>query len=146
MKILFLDIDGVLKCKGDKDIDPIKVARLNRITDATGACIVISSTWRSSYTHDLAGMKARMLKYNIKAPVVGMTPDFVTPTDGRILLANGTRADEIRAWLDNDHIAQFIVLDDQDMLGLSDHQVKTDFDTGLQDCHIDQAINLLGTR
>ena len=59
MKIIFLDIDGVLctaksvgllKTNIDgrlaKQFDPDCVVRLNHITDATGAQIVISSSWR----------------------------------------------------------------------------------------------------
>lgn len=71
-KFIFLDIDGVMNSNlfysertQDKryndwikehpqriawnacDIDPRAVERLNRLTDATGAKIVVSSTWRS---------------------------------------------------------------------------------------------------
>jgi len=56
MKVNFLDIDGMLNSgqyikvlDGDFDVpinqmDPVAVARLNTITDATGAKIVVSST------------------------------------------------------------------------------------------------------
>lgn len=66
MKIIFLDIDGVLnhedfyrerfeKRYDDgaiehpySEIDPKTVQRLNKIIEETGANIVISSTWRHS--------------------------------------------------------------------------------------------------
>ena len=57
MKIIFLDIDGVLNSIGwvertkgtayeDKEIDPSKVRLLKQIIDKTDAKIVLSSTWR----------------------------------------------------------------------------------------------------
>src|SRR3954470_14695500 len=61
MKTIFLDIDGVLnsvrfyrerKLRGKRrevdsdEICPLHVAQLNRILEATGAQVVLSSTWR----------------------------------------------------------------------------------------------------
>ena len=59
MKIVFLDVDGVLNCKTTEDviwrdkgkmgirgIDDSKVELLKKIIDSTGARIVVSSTWR----------------------------------------------------------------------------------------------------
>lgn len=53
MKILFLDVDGVLNSHPPLDpevmcgtFDRDKVARLNRVLRATGASIVLSSAWR----------------------------------------------------------------------------------------------------
>ena len=55
MKIIFLDIDGVCNCCDTKErfhgligVDPILVARIKEIVDATGAEIVLSSTWRGA--------------------------------------------------------------------------------------------------
>jgi len=69
MKIIFLDIDGVLNCedwyrKRFKDtednrimseypyyeFDPAIVKRLNKIIEETGAKVVVSSTWRHGRT------------------------------------------------------------------------------------------------
>ncbi len=63
MKIIFLDIDGVLNhmywlkkmkgVEGDKKFfDPDCVRRLNTITDKTGAKIVLSSSWRIGKTKE----------------------------------------------------------------------------------------------
>ena len=53
MKIIFLDVDGVLNCKSSKSrcggflgIDDSKVKLLKEIIDITGAKIVLSSSWR----------------------------------------------------------------------------------------------------
>ena len=53
IKVIFLDIDGVLNCSTTKDlcefytgIEDKKVAILKQIVDATDAKIVLISTWR----------------------------------------------------------------------------------------------------
>ena len=59
MKVIFLDVDGVLNTKYSKSrcgrfigIDKDKVAQLKRIVDETDAEIVLSSTWRLGYNKD----------------------------------------------------------------------------------------------
>jgi hypothetical protein len=158
MKLVFLDIDGVLNSKQyilkvtdlfddpKFQIDPAAVVRLNRITDATDASIVVSSTWRKSFTHYLDKLQVCMASYSITAPIIGMTPDMVVPY-GSILMATGHRGDEIQAWLDdNNHMDPFIVIDDERVSNMDNHLVKTDFDTGLLDHHVDQAIIMLGRK
>lgn len=90
MKLIFLDIDGVLNghkfCKAAQStgIDPTRVRELNRIVRRTGAAVVLSSAWRYMVhgkamtldgfgymlrTHGVAGVK-----------LVGLTiPDEVCP-------------------------------------------------------------------
>lgn len=54
MKLIFLDIDGVLNYEGyerltrsgTRFVDPILIKRLKKIIDCTGAKVVLSSTWR----------------------------------------------------------------------------------------------------
>jgi hypothetical protein len=53
MKIIFLDIDGVLNCDNTRNprrfpyvIDPRLLARLKRLLKATHAKVVLSSSWR----------------------------------------------------------------------------------------------------
>ena len=53
MKILFLDVDGVLNCRTTPvtdgwPLDPHKVLLLHRILEKTGAQVVLSSSWRHS--------------------------------------------------------------------------------------------------
>ena len=125
MKIIFLDIDGVLNCQSmhtDKDdtiIGTIKgkiskrcLDSLNNLVEETCAKIVLSSTWRSDddceqYLYDIG----------LKAEIIGKTPHL-----GKYSL----RGNEIRAWImDNYHIIgkydnefnSYIILDDDsDML------------------------------
>jgi hypothetical protein len=53
MKVLFLDIDGVLNCSKTPNprklpyvIDKKLLARLERLVERTGAKVVLSSSWR----------------------------------------------------------------------------------------------------
>lgn len=135
MKVIFLDIDGVLnsheydaKCAlngGDLMApDPKAVVRLLGIVQDTGAKIVLTTSWRLDPT---------MGDY-WKFPVFDHTPR-VQPEDGR----HPTRADEIRAWLaahadypEDDPLAWVILDDEPDAgIGFGDRFVQTDPRTGL---------------
>lgn len=87
MKIIFLDIDGVLNhqmffknrikstIRKDYDksmFDPECVERLNEITGKTGAVIVLSSTWRKSRT--IEELKALFKKVGITGKLIDKTP------------------------------------------------------------------------
>lgn len=61
MKIIFLDIDGVLNSRAydrkrnwneQTDIDETRLPLIKEIVDATGAKIVLSSTWRQHWNKD----------------------------------------------------------------------------------------------
>jgi hypothetical protein len=90
MKVIFLDIDGVLNCK--KTANPRKLpyvvdlrllARLRRLLGRRGAKVVLTSTWR----YDPAGLFSAK-RWGI--PFIGVTPD----------MPKRPRRDEIRAWLE----------------------------------------------
>lgn len=154
MKILFLDIDGVLnshdfwkRCQElgivpDDKVDPLAVERLNRLVDATGAKIVVSSTWRLPYVWNRQlGMLATLLqRAGIKGEVIGMTPDHQKSYG---------RGGEIQAWMlqarqDNIDIESFVILDDDnDMDHLMGYLVQTKMTDGLQDHHVETAIQIL---
>ena len=99
MKLIFLDIDGVLNDDDfyeklflehdendpywstlDADtfmsvghINPDKIALLNYIVESTGAKIVISSTWRY---RGIEGMTTILSSRGLKADIIGVTPHF----------------------------------------------------------------------
>ena len=140
--IIFLDIDGVLNSQefvdllGDQwnmeQVDRKAVERLNRIVEATGADVVISSTWRivlhldfiESVINDAGG----------KVTIVDKTPRL-----------GGPRGYEIQKWLDeNPGHDRFVILDDcEDMVHLWPHLVETTWDLGLLDEHVEQAIKVI---
>jgi hypothetical protein len=105
MKIIFLDIDGVLN--SDQTPNPRKLpyvvdrkllTRLKRVLKRTGAKVVLSSTWR----YDPAGLFSA--KYH-GIPFIGVTPD----------LPHRPRRDEILGWLKkHPKVDRIAVLDDDD--------------------------------
>lgn len=140
MKVVFLDMDGVMngfllwpETAGRLWIDPACVARLNAITDASGAVIVVTSTWRR-YTR----VPALLKRAGVTAPVIDMTPD----------LHEHSRGAEIQAWLDGaPDVERFVILDDDaDMDHLLPSLVRTPFEHGLRDEHVTKALEVLGAR
>lgn len=164
MKIIFLDFDGVLNSYAyfksrdlEKDVsedanalDPKAVARLNRLVEATGASVVISSSWRHGRSLDrLAYMLALR---GFVGPVIDKTVDWSEPKERvletgkhQIIYQGQERGDEIRIWLDaHPEVTAFVALDDDsDMTAVRDQHIQTSYDEGLTDEHVDQAISLL---
>jgi hypothetical protein len=105
MRVIFLDIDGVLNCKRTPNprklpyvIDPVLLERLLRLLDRSDAKVVLSSTWR----YDPAGLfSARRLG----VPFIDVLPD----------MPGQPRRDEILAWLvAHPDTNRFAVVDDED--------------------------------
>lgn len=111
MKVIFLDIDGVLNSdeyvekvkKSDiqgieRDIDIEKVKLLKRAIDETGAKVVLSSTWR--YTKNARYLKELLANYGIR---VDSTPYI-----------QDKRGLEIKKWLsENQGVEDFLIIDDE---------------------------------
>ena len=165
MKVVFLDIDGVLnshdwwyaRTSDRHDIDPRNVAVLNEITQPVAASIVVSSTWRLHYRgryqdHDGERPTWRFLgdllhSHGVLAPIIGITEQLPAVPDGKGGRKSCPRGLEIRAWLEaHAGVTHFVVLDDDmDMDGVEDHHVKTDMRTGgLRRAHVAPALSLLG--
>lgn len=148
MRYIFLDIDGVLNSlawsrrkptPGRWDLDPACIARVNYLCEATGADVVISSSWR---TH----MKPRHLvelltKQGLRANIIGLTPYLVDR------LEEAPRGDEINQWIAQNVTANhnaFVILDDRDdMQSLIRYLVQTDGEIGITDADVDRAISML---
>ena len=147
MKVIFLDVDGVLnsqqlfeKCEDDQliSVDEDNIKNLKTIVDATGAKIVLSSSWRygwaehSDAVQDWCQILVDILaKYDLK---------IIDKTE---YLSSGRREDEIKDWLDKceEKIEGFVILDDGAYL------VKTDFCTGgLREEDADKAIKILNKK
>lgn len=147
MKIIFLDIDGVLNSHGwvhqhgDHTwlsmLDPDRIELLNQITKRTGAKLVISSSWRIFHGHTPLALLLQ------QAGVEGEVYD-VTPT------GHGLRGREIQAWLDAqpEQPEAIVILDDcKDMGHLMDRLVQTNGAKGLQPYDVWKSIEMLeGTR
>ena len=157
MKTIFLDCDGVLnndetlenhydKYKNNKNIDSLMVSRLNKIIEATGAKVVLSSSWR--IVVGLEETVETMEKAGFIGEVIGATPNLQR---GFHVAGTTPRGDEIQQWLDkNPQVTNFVILDDCDDMGkLSRYLVQTKFYSsyyvpgGLLESHVEKAIATL---
>lgn len=79
-------------------LDPVCLARMNTVCDATGAELVISSAW-PSYVGGLDAVVTILRAAGLTAPVVGATPEAnPLPLEDPHRTRKG-RGYEIRAWL-----------------------------------------------
>lgn len=125
MKVIFLDVDGVLKEEdyGEEFKDEC-FARLKKIVDATGAEIILSSSWRIHYwqlaengykppehwseddSEAFLDLYNHFEKYGLK--VAGRT-DYTRHS------GPPSRPDEIRRWIvDKEELESFCIIDDDD--------------------------------
>lgn len=148
MKVIFLDIDGVLNCattkrrlRGSPFVDEDKLLLLKDLVEKTGAELVLSSTWRlgllypdvAAFAVDTDALVDELHKYSLS--LYDHTPR----------LSDRQRGYEIAAWLEkNPDVEKFIILDDDsDMAHLKAHLVQTSWLAGLQSSHVQKAIELL---
>lgn len=161
MRVIFLDIDGVLNSKeffknrqptqGLNEIDEEKVKLLQQIVQATNAKIVLTSTWRI---------------YDKADKVYQHLVDVLAKYDLSIFdctsWINENRPHEIAVWLSmwnalryvHEHIFGFVSLDDDftdkqyARYGIQHHLIKTTFygkHGGLQPEHVKKAIDILNS-
>ena len=161
--VIFLDIDGVLNCETSKSyvttedgqvftgIDKDKVKRLASIVAATGADIVLSSSWKNGwYTSDgfLFGSTtlsnhAKYLRNHLykkgKLFIRDKTPNSYKGRGREITFWLKTHP-ETKAWviLDDEEWHDFYEYDE-----IMRHWVKTDYDVGLTDDDATAAIQIL---
>jgi hypothetical protein len=110
MKIIFLDIDGVLNVIGQgrdefgQTFHKHFEDNLRWIIEQTGAKIVISSTWRLS---GIDVMQRMWKKRGLAGDVIDITP----------IVHNVIRGIEIQHWIDEHSITYYCIIDDDnDML------------------------------
>lgn len=154
MKIIFLDIDGVLnsdeyfdKIKNlningiENDIDVSKIVLLKKSLDETGAKVVLTSSWR--YTRKAQELKQLLLSYGI---IVDCTP-FI----------DNERGIEIKKWLqEHNDVQDFVILDDEIFDSYDEKLMKKlikisdtngiNYGEGLQPKHIQEIIQRFGKK
>jgi hypothetical protein len=130
----------------ERQIDPEAVARLNRLVAATGAKIVVSSSWRKLI--DPPELRRVLKSHGLIAEIVGETPDGWD--DPELVAAYGHpdrlfRGHEIDFWLKrHPEVDRFVILDDcSDMVMHKNRLVQTDVEEGLLDDHVDLAIRMM---
>lgn len=156
-KFIFLDIDGVMNSNlfyinkaQDKryddwvknypeyiawnacNIDPKAVERLNKITNTTGAKIIVSSSWRSD-----SNLQEIFNLVGIKEPIYSITP----------FMKERHRGSEIQEWLNKQtEPYRYVILDDDtDILDCQlPYFIQSDWmKWGLSDGDVEQAIHIL---
>lgn len=152
MRILFLDIDGVLNnhqtLKNRPQLDPYCVGVLNAICYVTHCKIVISSTWRAFHT--IEEIQRMLLESGFEYPtdIIDKTPDIcdIRTESGLEIATSVPRGREIQKWLDEfgQHVTSFVIVDDDsDMEHLLPHLVKTSMLTGLTTDHAKKIVDHL---
>ena len=170
MNVIFLDVDGVLAYssysnKDTANIDVDKVKMIKEICDKTDAKVVISSSWKGNETTipDIYYTLLNILKTN-GIEVLGNTPHIPAEFDGDVTDSislttledlpylkpiHGTgRAGEVRAWIKEQNVINFVIIDDEDFdwtdYGYDKYWVIPSwFENGLQREHVDKAIKIL---
>ncbi len=159
MKVIFLDIDGVLNSvqyaiargpiderlgfsyRTELEIDKEALFHLERAIFETSAYVVISSSWRILYQPQQIGvMFAARGTFNAEMwdeIIIGCTPR----------VPSGHRGTEVQAWLDkHPGVDKYVIVDDDS--DFHNYQkprfIHTDNDIGLTDDHVDDIIQLLG--
>lgn len=174
MKVIFLDIDGVMNSAEfynrkrasswewahmfgkylSYSIDSDKVALLNKIIEATGAVVVLSSSWR-------LGPSVPVLKEDFKR--VGIDVFDRCPCWGKYGVTdwkveedeNGhpyttliPRSEIVDAWLkEHPEVESYVIIDDNDQFNEEQHKrfILTDEQVGLTEENIQTAIKILNS-
>jgi hypothetical protein len=136
IKVIFLDIDGVLNSAQDRFSYTIETDKhlqlLKQLVDKTNARIVLSSSWRLVDSCLFQVIK-RLEDFNMK---------LLDVTWKRM---KGPRGEEIRDWLSKHDVKSFVILDDEaDMCEYTKTKlVQTDPMIGLVEKDVDKAIAIL---
>ena len=135
MKVIFLDIDGVLNTNSDREISNDKLKLLSELVSKTGADVVLSSSWRYGWNKpelNQPGTRIYGLKQLLKDNDI-----VIKETIGLDLI----KSMQIKNYLNTNMISNYIVLDDEpiDTANL----VQTNRDVGLTQSDCQKASQLL---
>lgn len=142
-KIVFLDIDGVLKTTASDyywsqtddfkatKFCPICCSNLNYLLkELSDWVIVLTSSWRLGF--NISEMRELFRANRLPAhKLVDYTP----------YIQSAPRFTEIQTYLDNSVCTDWLILDDESMGPLSDHQIKMDKLIGLSWKDVKQGIH-----
>lgn len=140
MKVLFLDVDGVLNMENrtgsHKTLNKKRLRLLSRIVNETQCEIVLSSTWRTDLYYYLR--IKRYLRYRglVIRDKTTHTIEFERPQRGY----------EIQHWLDkHDNVETYAIVDDKNQFLTCQlpYFVQTDPTQGLTTENVTQLINIL---
>lgn len=153
MKVIFLDIDGVVNCNSTKErcrnivgVEQDKIALVKQIVEATGAKIVLSSTWRldSPVFENGRTVNAGDFEYLVgEFAKQGLEFFDVTPSH-----PDQWRGREILEWLSRaeEPVEGYVVIDDDVFDIITEckgHVLITSPETGLKPNGVKWAIQIL---
>ena len=158
MKIIFLDVDGVLNNTSTQEtfeeyyfVEDEKVELLKQLVTRTNAKLVLSSTWREGwYARERIENPSKSFKSAIRVfealekKLSEYDLEFLSYTEDF-----GSRGEEIDLWLKNwkgEQVENFIILDDmypEDLKLYTERLVQTSESLGLTQEDIEKAINML---
>lgn len=162
MKVIFLDVDGVINSdfwleshqKEISDgtlIDKEKIELLAKIVHNTGSELVMHSGWRFWFDSEMQPIRKEAqnlidLLLDSGLSIYSMTPDLTTEDIRKTKMFSKVKAAEIFLWLkQNPNIDNWIVLDDIDLHNneLAIRQIRTNAKIGLTEKNADKAIEML---
>lgn len=168
MKIVFLDFDGVLNSRKyfnslankeederlvlvttDQQLDPKAVELVNQLVERTGAQVVISSSWRILHALDEETNTGKIERPSLNTILKNAGARFKAV--GTTPRTYEDRGIEIQLYLDylkskGEEVEAFVILDDDsDMAHFlnTKHFVKTAFEYGFTEFHLEEAIKAL---
>ena len=154
-RLIYLDRDGVITLELERpgvdgataykfsDVSRDAIERLNRICDVTGAVVVVSASRRTN--RPLNVLQLELYEAGLRHHVVGKTPAFVEYGKEQ-LRGMEILADLLSRW----PVESYVVLDDgagglMRLKELHPRIVKTTSVGGLEDEHVERAVELLNT-
>lgn len=156
MKVIFLDVDGVLNCEHSHQripgesyigIEDNKVDLLQRLVMGCGAEVVLSSDWKIDWEPIDKDKNSKHADYlDMKLAQYRITILDKTPDSG----SRYFRGREIHDWLkEHEEVTDYVILDDEyfDDFGdykMGSHFVQTSWASGLQKNHVKRAMKILG--
>jgi hypothetical protein len=160
MKVIFLDIDGVLvtnrylsgleqqalpwrDAHGHALFCPKCVANLETLIRRTGAAVVLSSSWRYQLK-DAAGITAFFGSRGVQIDIIDRTPRVDLP--GNEISRWASRGHEIKAWLEaNPQVMRYCILDDDPYILPEQHPfwVRTTWQYGFTRSKLEKAVGIL---
>lgn len=145
MKVIFLDIDGVLKIGAGVELNQTCVALLREVVEKTDAKLVLSSTWRIG-TGGMSRTRGALARAGwADAEFVGMTARHSGISDGGIYVGV-RRGDEIAEYLrEHPEVEHYVIIDDDSDMRPEQMPffVKTEFETGLTKALADDLLKKL---
>jgi hypothetical protein len=145
VKIIFLDVDGVLRRVQDRHLNPILIENINILIEKTGAKVVISSSWKEN------GLDYVKEKLNLRGDVIDITPSF-TMSGKSSYNIDVPRGIEIREWIEEyttmeQYVGNYVIIDDSiDILySQKDVFVRCDQTKGFNTECLNKAIDILNS-